>query len=121
KLSKDKIAELKDVLKAEDADALVITLPESICWLFNIRGRDVPNTPSVLGFAIVPRTGKPTGFLSEGQISKEVRDGLKAVAGVADVATLLGELRKLGAGDKRVMLDPATAPIAVVNAIKGVS
>jgi Xaa-Pro aminopeptidase len=60
KLSKDKIAELKDVLKAEDADAVVITLPESICWLFNIRGRDVPNTPSVLGFAIVPRTGKPT-------------------------------------------------------------
>jgi Xaa-Pro aminopeptidase len=29
----------------------VLTLPESICWLFNIRGRDVPNTPFVLGFA----------------------------------------------------------------------
>lgn len=121
KLSKDKLVDLKKVLKDEGADAVVLTLPESICWLFNMRGRDVPNTPVVLGFAIVPRTGKPTLFLRKGKIGKEVRAGLKEVAKLADAATFIGALRKLGAGDKHVMLDPATAPVAVVNAVKGVS
>jgi Xaa-Pro aminopeptidase len=34
---------------------------------------------------------------------------------------MIATLRKLGAGDKAVLVDPATVPLAVVNAIKGVS
>ena len=50
----DKLEELRKTLAAEDADVVVLTLPESINWLFNMRGRDVPNVPVVLGFALVP-------------------------------------------------------------------
>src|SRR5437763_1292537 len=32
-------------LKKSDADACVITLPDSICWLLNMRGGDIPHTP----------------------------------------------------------------------------
>ena len=35
------------------ADAAVLTLPDSICWLLNIRGHDVPHTPFALAFAIL--------------------------------------------------------------------
>jgi Xaa-Pro aminopeptidase len=117
----EKLKELKATLVAENADAVVLTLPDSICWLFNMRGRDVPNTPFVLGFAVVPRTGRPTFYVDKAKMTPELRKGLEGIAGVADVKGLIGALRKLGAGDKRVMVDPATVPVAVVDAIRGVS
>lgn len=117
----DKIAEIQATLAAENADATVLTLPESICWLFNMRGRDVPNTPLVLGFAIVPRQGLPTLFLDAAKITTDLRKELSGIAEIAESGTLTAELRKLGAADKRVMLDPATAPEAVFNAVRSVS
>ena len=44
-------------ITAFGADAAVITLPDSLCWLLNIRGRDVPRTPIVQGFAILSSSG----------------------------------------------------------------
>jgi len=121
KSAAEKLADLQKALVADAVDATVLTLPESICWLFNMRGRDVPNTPFVLGFAIVPKKGKPTLYLNKNKITSEVRKGLDGVAAVADVATMMGALRKLGAADKRVLIDSATCPVAIVDAITGVS
>jgi Xaa-Pro aminopeptidase len=117
----DKLDELRRTMADENADVVVLTLPESINWLFNMRGRDVPNVPVLQGFALVPRTGRPTVFVHKLKLSPELRKGLEGVAKVADVSTLMAELRKLGAADKRVWIDPATAPLAVVSAIGGVS
>ena len=121
KTPQDKLADLRKVLGEDKADAAVLTLPESICWLFNMRARDVPNTPFVLGFAIIPRTGQPTVYLDKKKITADVRKGLAGVAKLADATTLPAALRQLGAADKRVLLDPATAPVAIMDAIKGVS
>jgi len=117
----EKLDELRKTLAAEHADVVVLTLPESINWLFNMRGRDVPNVPVVLAFAIVPKSGKPTLFVHKAKMSPELRKGLVGIAKLADVSTLVAELRKLGAADKTVWLDPATAPAALVTAIAGVS
>ncbi len=115
----EKIADLQQQLIDDKADAVVLTLPESICWLFNMRGRDVPNTPFVLGFAIAPKKGKPVLYLDKARISAEIRHGLDSIATIADAGTLLTALRKLGAGDKRVMIDPATVPAAVASTLHG--
>jgi Xaa-Pro aminopeptidase len=117
----DKLSELRKALAAENADVVVLTLPESINWLLNMRGRDVPNVPVVLSFAVVPKTGKPTLFVNKAKITAELRKGLSGIAKIADVDTLIAELRKLGAADKRVWIDPATAPLALVTAVAGVS
>jgi Xaa-Pro aminopeptidase len=117
----DKLSDLRQTLAAENADVVVLTLPESINWLFNMRGRDVPNVPVMLGFALVPKTGKPTLFVHKLKITPDLRKGLDGIAKVADVDTLMAELRKLGAADKRVWIDPATAPLALVSTINGVS
>jgi len=121
KSSAEKLAELRKTLGEDDVDAVVLTLPESICWLFNMRGRDVPNTPFVLGFAIVPRKGRPTLYLDRAKINADLKKGLDGVAAVADAKTMMGALRRLGAADKRVLLDPVSCPVAVFDAIKGVS
>ncbi|MEO6395515.1 MAG: aminopeptidase P family protein [Devosia sp.] len=117
----DKLAELQKTLVAENADVLVLNLPESINWLLNMRGRDVPNVPVVLGFAIVPKKGMPTLYVHDSKIDAELRHGLKGIAKIAALDALMADLRKLGAADKRVWVDPASIPIAILDAIKGVS
>ncbi|MEZ5839564.1 MAG: aminopeptidase P family N-terminal domain-containing protein [Hyphomicrobiales bacterium] len=46
---------MRQALVDKATDAVVLTDPSSVAWLFNIRGGDVPHTPLVLAFAIVGR------------------------------------------------------------------
>ena len=121
KKAEDKLGELRQVLAEEKADAVVLTMPESINWLFNMRGRDVPHVPVVLCFALIPREGLPTIYLDQGKITPEITAGLQGLAQVAETSSMIADLRRLGAGDKRVMIDPSTVPEAVANAIRSVS
>lgn len=116
--SSDKVAEIQTALGTDRADAAVLTLPESICWLFNMRGRDVPNTPFVLGFAIVPQTGLPTLFLDAAKITPELRKALEGIADIATSDTLTAALAALGKDSKAVLVDPTSAPEAIVTALK---
>lgn len=116
--SADKIAEIQQSIAADHAAAAVLSLPESICWLLNMRGRDVPNTPFVLGFAIVPGRGQPTLYLDPAKITDELKTALDGVAKLASRKTLAAALARLGKAGKAVLVDPATAPEAIVAALK---
>lgn len=114
----DKIAALRESLAADRAGAVVLTLPESICWLFNMRGRDVPNTPFVLGFAVVPATGLPTLFLDAAKITPELTASLDGIATVAETTTLSQALEALGEAGNAVLIDPQTAPAAIAETLR---
>ncbi len=43
--SKSKINRLNKILKSEKLDNLFISSGENVCWLLNIRGKDLPNSP----------------------------------------------------------------------------
>ena len=118
KTANDKITEIQHSITVDHADAVVLTLPESICWLLNMRGRDVPNTPFVLGFAIVPKAGLPTLYLDKGKITDELKAALSGVARVATSSTLPAALARLGKAGKAVLVDPASAPEAIVATLK---
>ena len=47
---------------------MILTLPDSVAWLFNIRGSDVAHNPVALAFAIVPASGKPELFIDPAKI-----------------------------------------------------
>ncbi|WDR03826.1 aminopeptidase P family protein [Devosia algicola] len=117
KIANDKIGDLQATLADDHADAVVLTLPESICWLLNMRGRDVPNTPFVLGFAIVPATGQPTLYLDPAKITPEIKAALQGTAQLVESTGLAADLKQLGSDAKTVMIDPATAPQAIVTAL----
>jgi Xaa-Pro aminopeptidase len=114
--SADKIKTIQAIIEANHADATVLTLPESICWLLNMRGRDVPNTPFVLGFAVVPKQGEPTLYLNAGKITDELVASLAGIARVENRAKLSAALTELGSNT--VQIDPATAPEAIIAALK---
>lgn len=109
KSAEAKIVDLQAVLKKDEADAVVLTLPDSIAWLFNIRGSDVAHNPVPLAFAIVPGAGKPEIFIDPAKIGPEARAHLASVAKLATPSDLAKRLAALKGQSKRVRLDPATA------------
>ena len=100
------------------ADALLVSDPHAVAWLFNIRGADVGHTPLPLAFALVPEIGHPTLFVDDGKLSD--RDAatvakLGTVAATASVETALAAMGKTG---KTVLFDSATAPARLVQGLE---
>ena len=63
---------IAEEVKKQGADACVLTLPDSICWLLNIRGGDVPHTPFALAFAILNGDGSTDLFMDQRKSSPEL-------------------------------------------------
>jgi Xaa-Pro aminopeptidase len=105
--SGDKRARMAKALVAKGEKAAVLTLPDSICWLLNIRGRDVARNPVVQAFAILFDTGRVALFASPGKF-----DGLgpDPAVDLHDWAAFEGTL---GALEGPVRVDGGTAPIAI--------
>lgn len=103
----DKLASIQAGLKA---DALLVSDPHALAWAFNIRGADVDHTPLPMGYALLPREGRPTLYLDGRKLSNSVRDALEKLATVAAPDSLPADLKALGAAKAKVMFDAATAP-----------
>lgn len=98
---------LGEALGKEGADAVVITSPASIAWLFNVRGGDVARTPLPLGEALLRADGAADLFLADEKVSPELRQWLGNEVAVKPSEELQPTLASLAG--KRVKLDPATA------------
>lgn len=107
--AKDKIADVQAALAAGGADAIVLTLTDSVAWLFNIRGSDIPHTPVALAFAIVPAKGKATLFIERDRLGDPLSGELEEVAKLAAPETLAAAIDELKASEAHVRLNPATA------------
>ena len=53
--SNSKIERLKKIIKRKRIDNLFISAGENVCWLLNIRGKDLPNSPVINFQAILTR------------------------------------------------------------------
>jgi len=53
-----KITEISAVLEKDGSANLILTSPDSICWLLNVRGSDIPHTPVFQAFAVLNQNGK---------------------------------------------------------------
>lgn len=109
--AKDKIAELQELLKREKEDAVLLTMLDSIAWLFNIRGGDISHTPVALAFAIVPARGKASLFIDPAKVGDNVRGHLEEAVEILSPDALEGALKTLGTTGARIRIDPETAPV----------
>jgi Xaa-Pro aminopeptidase len=105
----DKRTRLAGQMAAAGTDAAVVTAPDSIAWLFNIRGGDVAHSPLPLSFAILRNDARADLFLDP----RKIGDGLEAHLGnqvalrpETDFATALSDLGVAGAS---VQADPASS------------
>jgi len=109
KSAEDKIARLRKELHEANAAAAVLTMPDSIAWLFNIRGADLPHTPVPLAFAILHAGKKPELFIDPRKLSAEVKRHLSAIATLRKPDALEERLKALGKPGATVRVDPDSA------------
>lgn len=105
----EKISVVQTSLKDSGEDYVILTQPDSIAWLFNIRGQDIPHTPVTLAFAIVPKTGKPELFIAPEKLKTDVKRALKTTLKVRPPDALQERLRTLKSNGKIARIDPNSA------------
>ncbi len=93
-------------LKIAGADAVVLTAPASIAWLFNIRGGDVACSPLPLARAILRADGSATLFLDPAKETPGLREHLGNQVTLSPIDALESELVALGG--QTISLDPAS-------------
>ncbi len=113
-----KLARVHEAL-AKRADALIVSDPQAVSWLFNIRGQDVPHVPVVVAFAIVQRSGQPSLYIEPRKVAGAARARLEQFAALRAPADLEKDLAALSKAGRAVMLDPALCPDAIGRALIG--
>jgi Xaa-Pro aminopeptidase len=121
KASGDKRAELAAELRKRKLDAAVISAPDSLAWLLNVRGGDVPHTPLALGFAILSadEPGSVDLFMDERKIPPATRAHLGNAVRVRGPEALEGALAALGQRKARVATDRASSAAWIDRALAG--
>jgi Xaa-Pro aminopeptidase len=138
--AESKRTRIAEEIKKSGADAAIVSLADSICWLLNVRGSDTPHTPFVLSYAILNSDGSVDWFVDPGKSSPELvkhlgnavrvrapeefnaaLDALKGKTVVADAnwtaAAAFARLGEAGATVRRGV-DPCQLPKACKNPVE---
>ena len=115
--SADKRAAVADWLAKEGHDAVVIPALDSIAWLLNIRGSDVPHTPVALSYVIAHKDGSAELFIAPEKVTPELTRHLGNAVTIRDRAAFEGALTGELAG-KSVALDPDFAVVGIAQALR---
>ncbi|MWD26952.1 M24 family metallopeptidase [Aquicoccus sp. SCR17] len=99
-------------LRESGEDAVVLSLPDSICWLLNIRGTDIPRNPVAQGFAVLQSDGRVDLFIDPERLQDVALDEAVTTHPIAGFAAALAGLTG------RVRIDPKSAPQAVADLLQ---
>ena len=115
KSSHDKRADIANALKSKNADAVLVTAPPSLAWLFNIRGGDVARSPLPLGRALLRRDGTAMIFLAPEKIDNALAEFLGDEVDIRPEAALEEAINDLAATGAKVAIDPSLTPSKYVS------
>lgn len=106
-------------IAAKGADVALITAPDSIAWLLNVRGGDVPRTPFALGFALLHTDGHVDIYMDRRKVPDRTLAWLGNAVTLAPPDELGNALDMLGRMDKRVLIEAATTPYWAATRLQG--
>jgi Xaa-Pro aminopeptidase len=92
------------------ADVALLTAPDSIAWLLNVRGGDVPRTPFALGFALLHTDGHVDLYMDRRKVPARTVAWLGNAVTLAPPDELGVALETLGKVGKKVLVETSTAP-----------
>ena len=114
----DKRIAIAEVIAKERHDAVVISSPESVAWLLNIRGGDVPRTPLPLCFAILNREAAVDLYIDERKVTRATREHLGNAVTVRPRAALGPAIDVLVSDGVALRIDPASSPAWIARRIE---
>lgn len=113
----DKIGKIQKKVKKEKADGVFLTLSDSIAWLLNIRGNDIPYIPVLLSYLFVSSEGKVQWFVHPDKVPEKVREALAASVDFRaeeEISTVLKDC-----GGQTIWLDPKRSAVWFKNVLNG--
>ena len=113
-MAAEKRARIAADLRKQGQQFAVVTLADSLAWLLNIRGSDIPRNPVVLGFAVIGADASVQLFVDPDKFPDELRAHLGPEVSIIHPESFAAALRTL---DGPVRVDPASAPEAVFAAL----
>jgi Xaa-Pro aminopeptidase len=116
--SADKRRDIAGGLAARGAHAVILSAPDSIAWLLNIRGQDLEFSPLALAFAIIARDRKVTLAIDPRKLPDTSRRHLGEGVRVIPPKALGAALDRLGAARRTVELDLSRAPAWILRRLK---
>ena len=114
KSQEKKREELAKELKDAGQNAVVLTLSDSIAWLLNIRGDDIPHIPVVQGFAILYASGR-VDFFTHPSRNSEIGNHLGPDVRLYSDSAFEEALTAL---DGPVRLEKSSCPVAILRILE---
>lgn len=114
----EKLSRIARELSDKKLDAVLVTDPSSVAWIFNIRGADVPHTPHPLSRAIITANGKAQLFVDSRKINSDVGSYLGDLCELVDPSLLAKRLEELATGGRRILVDPDLTSFALIFMIR---
>ncbi len=105
-----KISRLAEGLREAGCSAAVITLPDSIMWLLNIRGSDIGYNPVAHGFAILHADGRIDLFMAKEKLTVNLGN----LVSLYEPGSFLDAV---AAVEGKVQVDLGTLPQAVADVL----
>ncbi|MBO6596254.1 MAG: aminopeptidase P family protein [Pseudomonadales bacterium] len=91
------------------ADIALVSQLDSIAWLLNIRGKDVPRLPVLLGFATLDTEGNMALYTDPRKLPNDFSNHVGAGVDVFDDVQLTRDLENLGKENRHILADPTMA------------
>jgi Xaa-Pro aminopeptidase len=113
--SPDKRREIAELLARDPVDAVIIAAPDSVAWLLNVRGSDVPHTPLPLAFAVLHRDATVDLFVDEAKLTPGLREHLGEGVRVQAPDALGAALDRLGAARRTVQADAGSTAAWIIQ------
>jgi Xaa-Pro aminopeptidase len=108
--SAHKRARMAEQLESEKLDALVVSAPDCLMWLLNIRGADIENCPFALGHALLHASGRLQLYMDSIKLSAVAGELIARGAGAVTLHEHAEFTPALaGLAGKRVRVDRTSA------------
>lgn len=104
----NKRADVAKVLKQEGADAAVVSMLDSVAWAFNIRSKDVLNTPVAHAYGVLRADESATLFVNPEKVDDTVRAALGNQVSIEPRSAFYAHLTEIGNDGNSVLVDRAT-------------
>ena len=104
--SEKKRARIGGDIAGAGADCALLSQPDSIAWLLNIRGGDVPRLPVLLSFAVLEANGDLRLFTDPAKLPNDFPGHVGKGVTTHDLSLLPDALEAMGREGCRVLADP---------------
>jgi Xaa-Pro aminopeptidase len=114
----DKLNRVRERMAAAGTKALVLSALDSIAWLFNLRGKDVPYNPVFISYAVV--TDKDACiFINPSKVPPGIKRHLRPLTDIRPYEKIREYLGDLAKKSIWVWVDPAGTSHWIASCLKG--